>query len=52
MHTDSNLRKRYKAMYCKNSVLVQGEVWKITLKYALEPGLDAPADWFISSLGS
>lgn len=25
MHTDYNLRKRYKAMYCKNSVLVQGE---------------------------
>lgn len=26
MHTDSNLQKRYKAMYCKNIVLVQGEV--------------------------
>lgn len=24
MHTDSNLEKRYKAMYCKNIVLVQG----------------------------
>lgn len=43
MHTDSNLRIRYKAMYYKN-ILLQGRqtVYKITLKSALEPGLEAP----------